>query len=198
MSALRLTTVIWCEVSSLAVILTGDIPVWLSVLVLTVIPVVGLANETSAWLGPARRASSILAILYLLFFPIDWLVLSDRLIFAVVHLMFYLKVHTLLHLRTRRDRNRLYVLCLFEMLAAASMTITLAFLVPLILFVLVGSLVLLLEQATKDTLVIDEKTLFKQAMRTASALSVVVLVLAGAVFVLLPRSTLGGFRIGGV
>ncbi len=198
MSVLRLATVLWCEVSSLAVIVTGDIPVWLSVLVLTVIPVVGLSKEDSAWLAPARSTSSILAILYLLFFPLDWLVLSDRLIFAVVHLMFYLKVHTLLHLRTRRDRNRLYVLCLFEMLAAASMTITLAFLVPLVLFVLVGSVVLLLEQATKVTPVIDEKKLLRQAMRTASAISVAVFVLAGAVFVLLPRSTLGGFRIGGV
>lgn len=198
MSALRFAAVLWCEASSLAVILTGDIPMWLSVLVLTVIPVVGLAKEDSAWLGPARGASSILAIFYLLFFPIDWLVLSDRLIFAVVHLLFYLKVHTLLHLRTRRDRNRLYVLCLFEMLAAASMTITLAFLVPLVLFVFVGSLVLLLEQATKDTPVIDEKMLLRPALRTASALSVAVLIFAGAVFVLLPRSTHGGFRIGGV
>ena len=198
MSALRLAVVLWCEASSLAVVLTGDIPVWLSVLVLTVIPVVGLAKEDSAWLGPVRAASSIMAILYLLFFPVDWLVLSDRLIFAVVHLLFYLKVHTLLHLRTRRDRNRLYVLCLFEMLAAASMTITLAFLVPLVLFVFVGSLVLLLEQATKDTPVIDEKMLLRPALRTASALSVAVLIFAGAVFVLLPRSTHGGFRIGGV
>ena len=198
MSALRLAAVLWCEASSLAVVLTGDIPVWLSVLVLTVIPVVGLAKEDSAWLGPARGASSILAILYLLFFPVDWLVLSGRLIFAVVHLLFYLKVHTLLHLWTRRDRNRLYVLCLFEMLAAASMTITLAFLVPLVLFVFVGSLVLLLEQATKDTPVIDEKMLLRPALRTASALSVAVLIFAGAVFVLLPRSTHGGFRIGGV
>ena len=200
MSVLRLAIVLWCVVSSLAVVLTGDIPLWLSALVLALLPVVGLAKEDSAWLGPARGASSILAIFYLLFFPLDWLVFSGRLIFAVVHLMFYLKVHTLLHLRTRRDRNRLYVLCLFEMLAAASMTITLAFLVPLVLFVLIGALVLLLEQATKDKdgTVFDEKTLLRPAMRTASALSIAVLVVAGSVFVLLPRSTHGGFRIGGV
>ncbi len=84
------------------------------------------------------------------------------------------------------------------MLAAASMTITLAFFVPLVLFVFVGSLVLLLEQATKDAPVIDEKMLLRPALRTASALSVAVLIFAGAVFVLLPRSTDGGFRIGGV
>ena len=56
MSALRLAIVLWCEVSSLAVILTGDIPVWLSVLVLTVIPVVGLAKEDSAWSGDVPAA----------------------------------------------------------------------------------------------------------------------------------------------
>ena len=198
MSSLRLATVLWCEVSSLAVVLTGDIPVWLSLLVLTVIPVVGLAKDSSPWLGPARGVSSILAIFYLLFFPLDWLLLSDRLIFAVVHLMFYLKVHTLLHLRTRRDRSRLYVLCLFEMLAAASMTITLAFLVPLVLFVVIGSLVLLIEQATLGSAAVDEPNFLRRATRSAVALSAAVMVLAGVIFVLLPRTTHGGFRLGGV
>ena len=197
-SPLRLAAVLWCEVSSTAVILTGDIPAWLSLLVLILIPVVGLAKEDKAWLGPARNASSILAILYLFFFPLDWLVLSDRLIFAVVHLMFYLKVHTLLHLRTERDRRRLSVLCLFEMLAAASMTITLAFLLPLVGFVLVGSLVLLLEQATAHSGTLDGRTLLRRASGTAVVLSAAVFLLAGVIFVLLPRSTYAGFRLGGV
>lgn len=195
---LRLAIVMWCEVSSLAVILTGDIPVWLSLLVLILIPSVGLAKEDSRWVGPARSVTSILAIFYLAFFPLDWLVLSDRLIFAVVHLMFYLKVHTLLHLQTARDRRRLYVLCLLEMLAAASMTITLAFLVPLVLFVLLGSLVMLLEQATRYNTTFDEAALFRRASATAGVLGAAVLVLAGTIFVFLPRSSQAGFRLGGL
>jgi transglutaminase-like putative cysteine protease len=193
-----LATILWCETSSLAVILTGDIPLWLALIVLVLIPLVGLADERSAWLGPARTLSSILAIFYLFFFPLDWLVLSDRLIFAVVHLMFYLKVHTLLHLRTRRDRNRLYVLCLFEMLAAASMTINLTFVVPLVLFVVAGSLVLLLEQATLREQAVEERVLLKPALRSAIVLATVVLLVAGGIFVLLPRQTHGGFRLGGI
>jgi transglutaminase-like putative cysteine protease len=188
----------WCEVSSLAVILTGDIPVWLSLLVLILMPWVGLARENSPWLGSARGVTSILAIAYLLFFPLDWLFFSDRLIFAVVHLIFYLKVHTLLHLQTGRDRRRLYVLCLFEMLAAASMTITLAFVLPLVLFVLLGSLVLLLEQATDHRTPFDEPALLRRASATAGILGAVVLVLAGMIFVFLPRSSQAGFRLGGV
>lgn len=198
LSPTRLATVVWCEVSSLAVILTGDIPAWLSVLVLTLIPVVGLAREDSRWLGAARNVTSIAAILYLLFFPLDWLVLSDRLIFAVVHLMFYLKVHTLLHLQGARDRRRLYVLCLFEMLAAASMTITPVFLVPLVLFVVVGSVVLLLEQANRYQTTFEEQELFRRATGTASVLAAAVLVLAGVIFVFLPRLSQAGFRLGGV
>lgn len=198
LSPLRLAIVMWCEASSLAVILTGDIPAWLSLLVLILIPCVGLAREDSRWLGPARSVTSILAIVYLLFFPLDWLFLSDRLIFAVVHLIFYLKVHTLLHLQTGRDRRRLYVLCLFEMLAAASMTITLAFVLPLVLFVLLGSLVLLLEQASGHRTTSDERALLRRASATAGILGAAVLLLAGIIFVFLPRSSQAGFRLGGL
>ena len=102
----RLLRIVWCEICSLAVVLTGDIPLWLSISVLVLIPVFGLASEKSKWLGPARTVSSILAVCYLLFFPLDWLVLSDRLIFAVVHLMFYLKLHLLLHLGNQVHKSR--------------------------------------------------------------------------------------------
>jgi transglutaminase-like putative cysteine protease len=194
----RLLRIVWCEICSLAVVLTGDIPLWLSISVLVLIPVFGLASEKSKWLGPARTVSSILAVCYLLFFPLDWLVLSDRLIFAVVHLMFYLKLHLLLHLGNQRERKRLYVLCLFEMLATASMTVNAIFIFPLILFVLVGALVLILDEARIRQQSQIETDLLRRAFATAVVVGCAVLVLAGGIFVILPRPIYGGFRLAGV
>jgi len=194
----RLLRIVWCEICSLAVVLTGDIPLWLSISVLVLIPVFGLASEKSKWLGPARTVSSILAVCYLLFFPLDWLVLSDRLIFAVVHLMFYLKLHLLLHLGNQRERKRLYVLCLFEMLATASMTVNAIFIFPLILFVLVGALVLILDEVHIRQQSQIETDLLRRAFATAVVVGCAVLVLAGGIFVILPRPIYGGFRLAGV
>ncbi|MFQ5791134.1 MAG: DUF3488 and DUF4129 domain-containing transglutaminase family protein [Acidobacteriota bacterium] len=198
--ALQLATLAWCEICTLAVILTGDIPLWLSAFVLAGIPLAGLATEKSRWLAPARTASSVMAVGYLLFFPFDWLMLSEQLIFAVAHLIFYLKLHTLLHLRSRSDRNRLYVLCLFEMLAAASMTVDLTFVLALVLFVMSGSLVLVLDQlwTAQTTRTRIDRRLRGSVWRTAITLGTSVLVLAGATFVVLPRTIYGGFRLGGL
>jgi transglutaminase-like putative cysteine protease len=197
---LRFLRVLWCEIAALAVILTGDVSFWLSGLILVLIPALGLAADNSPWLKPARSLTSILAIFYLFFFPLDWLVLSDQLVFAVVHLIFYLKIHMLLHVRTEpeRYRYRLYVLCLFEMLAAASMTVSMSFLFPFVLFVLVGALVLIFEQACRARGKSSSRNMLEPAVRTALMLGLVVLVTAGLIFVILPRSALGGFRVGGV
>ncbi len=196
---LLIVRVLWCEIASLAVILTGDVSWWLSLLMLVLIPVVGLAPDNSRWLRPLQTLSSLIAIFYLFFFPLDWLVISKQLIFAVVHLIFYLKMHSLLHLQTRKERYRLYVLCLFEMLAAASMTVSLSFLAPLVLFVLVGSLVLILEQSF-DPRVPEANRLpsIRPAAGVALAVGVFVLCLAGVIFIVLPRTSYGGFRVSGL
>ena len=62
---LRLLRVLWCEIAALAVVLTGDVSVWLSTFILTAIPAIGLAPDTSPWLAPARSITSVLAIVYL-------------------------------------------------------------------------------------------------------------------------------------
>ena len=196
---LQIVRVVWCEIALLAVILTGDVSWWLSLLMLVLIPVVGLASDSSRWLRPLRTLSSLMAIFYLFFFPLDWLVISKQLIFAVVHLVFYLKIYSLLHLQTRKERYRLYVLCLFEMLAAASMTVSLSFLAPLVLFVLVGSFVLILEQSFEPR--VSEVTRLpslRPTARVALAVGAFVLCLAGVIFVALPRTSYGGFRVSGL
>ena len=189
-----LIRVLWCEVSAIAVVLTGDIPLWLSALLLVLIPLFGLANPAAEWLVPVRRASSLTAGLYLVFFPIDWFYLSERLIFATVHLMFYLKLHTLLHQESDRERSRLDLICLIEMLAAASMTVDAIFIVPLTLFVLVGTLVLVLEQTRPAK---PNRRMLAIAMRTSLTVALPLLVLSGFIFVALPRTSHGGFRLGG-
>ncbi len=193
----RLILVIWCEVSTVAVVLTGDVPFGLALAILVLIPLFGLPPAGTRWLAPIRAASSIAAVSYLVFFPLDWLVLSGRLIFAVVHLIFYLKLHTLLHLQGPRDRSRLYCLCLFEMLAAASMTVDLSFLFPLVVFVLLGTFVLMLDQATLRSGRPLQQDVSLRLLRPALGLAGLVLFLAAAIFVLLPRTGSTGFRLGG-
>ena len=187
--------VLWCTIATTAVVLTGDIPWWVAVAVLTLIPVFGLAEPSARWLPGIRRVSAILAVAYLLFFPIDWLFLSGRLIFATVHLTFYLKLHTLLHQESPGERSRLHLICVFEMLAAASMTVDATFIIPLTLFVVVGALVLTLEQSRPAP--VDE-VMLPRTMRTAMVLTIPLLALAAIVFVTLPRAAFGGFRLGGI
>jgi transglutaminase-like putative cysteine protease len=193
----RIITIAWCEVSTLAVILTGDIPFGLALAVLVLIPLFGLPGEGIRWLAPLRAASSVVAVSYLVFFPLDWVMLSGRLIFAVVHLIFYLKLHTLLHLQGPRDRSRLYCLCLFEMLAAASMTVDLSFLVPLVAFVLLGSMVLMMDQVMLRSGRRAGEGLQVEMVRPALGLGAGILLLAAGIFVLLPRTGYTGFRLGG-
>lgn len=187
--------VLWCEITTIAVVLTGDIPWWVAAAVLALIPVFGLVDASARWLPRARRISAMLAIAYLLFFPVDWFFLSGRLIFATVHLTFYLKLHTLLHQESPGERSRLHLICVFEMLAAASMTVDATFVFPLTLFVVVGALVLTLEQSRPAP--VDE-IMLRHALRTATVLALPLLLVAGIVFVTLPRAAFGGFRLGGL
>ena len=64
-----LVRVLWCETATLAIVLTGDIPTWLALLVLTLIPVFGFLPLEGRVAALARRFSSHFAVVYLLFFP---------------------------------------------------------------------------------------------------------------------------------
>jgi len=190
-----LIRVSWCAAASLAVVLTGDIQWWIAIAVLTLIPVFGLSRPTARWRLVARRLSAWTTVLYLLFFLLDLFFLSQRLIFAIVHLTFYLKLYTLLHQDRARERSRLHLLCLFEMLAAASMTVSAAFVFPLGLFVLLGTLVLTLEQTRPRKV---DRTVLRGAVVTSLVVAVPLVVLAAVIFIALPRASYGGFRLGGL
>jgi transglutaminase-like putative cysteine protease len=192
----RAAIVAWCEISALAVVLTGDVSEWLAALVLVLIPVFGFAGENARWLPAARRLASVLTVAYFVFFPLDWLVFSDWLIFAVSHLLFFLKLHTLLHLYGPRERGRLYCLCLLEVLSAASMTVEVQLVVSLVAFVFAGALALILEQAARS--VENEPEVLPRAVRTAAALGTLMMVVAGAFFAMIPRSSYAGFRLSGL
>ena len=104
-----------------------------------------------------------------------------------MHLTFYLKLHTLLHQESPGERSRLHLICVFEMLAAASMTVDATFVIPVTLFVVVGALVLTLEQSRPAP--VDEVMLPR-----AMVLTIPLLAVAAIVFVTLPRAAFGGFR----
>ena len=175
----------------MAVVLTGDIPWWVAVAVLDADTRVwargavrAMASSSPTCLSDAGRRLSVVFSSRLVF-------LSERLIFATVHLTFYLKLHTLLHQESPGERSRLHLICVFEMLAAASMTVDATFVIPLTLFVVVGALVLTLEQSRPAP--VDEVMLPR-----AMVLTIPLLAVAAIVFVTLPRAAFGGFRLGGI
>ena len=143
-----------------------------------------MASSSPTCLSDAGRRLSVVFSSRLVF-------LSERLIFATVYLTFYLKLHTLLHQESPGERSRLHLICVFEMLAAASMTVDATFVIPLTLFVVVGALVLTLEQSRPAP--VDEVMLPR-----AMVLTIPLLAVAAIVFVTLPRAAFGGFRLGGI
>jgi transglutaminase-like putative cysteine protease len=78
------------------------------------------------------------------------------------------------------------------------MTVSMVFLFPLVLFVLVGAWVLVYEQGRRIGGKGGAPHLLEPSAQTALVLGVVVLTVAGLLFVALPRSSYGGFRIGGL
>jgi len=102
-----LARVLWCEIVVLALVATGDFTWWVAAAVLVLVPFVGLSSPHAPWRVAIRRVTSVTTILYLAFFPLDVFFLSGRLIFAIVHLTFYLMLHTLLHQESAKERGRL-------------------------------------------------------------------------------------------
>src|SRR6266404_1783691 len=85
---------------------------------------------------PPARLVAALAILYIGFFPMDYLYVSGTFLAATVHMVFFLAVLKLLTAKTARDYAYLKVIAGLELIAAAILSAGLSFLVYLALFVL--------------------------------------------------------------
>ena len=87
-------------------------------------------------LNPSARASTIAAVAYAAFFPLDYFFLSRELLTSAVHLVFFLAIVQILTARTNRDNLLIAVIAFLELLAAALLSINLNFFLCLALFLL--------------------------------------------------------------
>src|SRR5579864_3741690 len=85
---------------------------------------------------PPARVVAALAIIYIGFFPLDYLFVSGTFLTATVHMVFFLAVLKLLTARTARDYAYLKAIAGLELIAAAILSAGLSFLAYLALFVL--------------------------------------------------------------
>jgi transglutaminase-like putative cysteine protease len=82
------------------------------------------------------RVVAALTLAYIGFYPIDYYFISDSLLTATVHLLFFLAVLKILTAKTNRDYTYVKVIATLELLAAALLSASLSFFGYLALFVL--------------------------------------------------------------
>src|SRR5579859_4299655 len=84
----------------------------------------------------SSRVVAALTLAYIGFYPIDYFYISDSVLTATVHLLFYLAVMKILTAKTNRDYTYVKVIATLELLAAALLSSSLSFFGFLALFVL--------------------------------------------------------------
>lgn len=135
------------QISLHALIVTGFVAIgrtgWLDgfALFLCLVSFVASLNHTFRGRPPLIRARSAfwLSLGYILFFPMDALLLSASFVAAVLHLIVFLLAIKLAQEKTDRDHFYLILLSFLLLLAASSLTLDLSFVFALLLFM--GALV---------------------------------------------------------
>lgn len=121
--------------STLSLILTGAISPIISFLVILAIPVSFFFSEELMRNKLYAGAWNIAALLYIFFFIVDTGMISRSLIISVTHLLLFISVFKLFNRVEEQDYRQLYLVSFLSMLAAASLTAEMSFLIGFILFI---------------------------------------------------------------
>ncbi|HSW40762.1 MAG TPA: DUF3488 and transglutaminase-like domain-containing protein [Acidobacteriota bacterium] len=157
------------------------------------------------------RLANTLAVAYMVFFAVDYLLLERPLITALLHFLLYATAIKLLTLTRDRDYVQLYFVSFVLLLTASILTVTLAFLFFLLVFLLsaVGTLLLfdmrrnnsivrkraeispLVAGANNDPTAMELFSPFPAGLIAKTIAGMTLLVITGAIplFFLLPRAT---------
>lgn len=84
----------------------------------------------------SERAASLLALAYIVFYPVDYLFLSNEFLRSTVHLVFFIGSVLLLKASTHRDFRLLELIAFLQMLAGSVLSINSLYLLFLTLFLL--------------------------------------------------------------
>jgi protein-glutamine gamma-glutamyltransferase len=196
-----------------AIASTGRIDLF-SVILFSVILAVSWFLDTASLRGriPAH-VLQIISLAYLLFFAVDYRLLSHSLVPAMIHLILFSAAAKLLTVSRDRDYFFLYLISFAELLAASALTVNIAFGICFLLFLVsaVSALALfemrrsnaiLREQATVQPMVIPQKLrgtgwelFFPFPARLMSlmvvGMTLLILVITVPIFFLLPRLVYG-------
>lgn len=129
-SALRIGAHLLVLVSGTSLMLTEKLWISSSILLVTCIFTLFLSSRPrggSLW--------EIASFLYLLFFFADWFWITRSLAPSLVHLFIFIIINKLFNLQSDRDYYQLYLLTFLSMLAATALSVEIAMLYMLVLFV---------------------------------------------------------------
>jgi protein-glutamine gamma-glutamyltransferase len=98
-----------------------------------------------------RRIWTGLNLAVLAFFVVDIFFVSQSLLAASAHFVVFLSINKLFNLRTPRDHFQLYLISFLQLLAAATFTIDVTFLVSFVLYLLTATWALLLHHLVTET-----------------------------------------------
>ena len=153
------------------------------------------------------RLIAALTLLYIVFFPIDYFYISRDFFPAAIHLIFFLGAAKILTAKTGRDFTFVKVIAVMALLAAAVLSISLAFFVFLAVFLLFTVATLSsgeVVRSTREFLSAGEtrRALSRSGLRAfprrlgilSLGLFAGILLMTGGLFFILPRTARAGCR----
>jgi hypothetical protein len=148
---------------------------------------------------PPERFEAQAGLCYLAFYPVDWYWLSRDSIAATVHLLLFLGVLRLFTAKTPRDFRFVQTLALLQMLAA-TLSASVYFLIFLAAFLLFGIATLagaeVLRSGSRQPLIVRSglQTFGWRLTGLTFFIAVTILLIAGGMFFVLPRSAHAAFQ----
>ncbi len=148
-----------------------------------------------------ERWTSLLTLLYFLFYALDYFFLSQGFVSATVHMVLFIMVIKIFSVQRDRDLLYLAVLSFLMVLAAAVLTADTVFLFTFCLFMVTAMCTFVsmeMRRSEREGRIIAvapvNETRFKRALYSvAGLLSLSTVAIAVVIFFVLPRMTLGGY-----
>ncbi|HLJ51500.1 MAG TPA: DUF3488 and transglutaminase-like domain-containing protein [Bryobacteraceae bacterium] len=147
------------------------------------------------------RLVTLLTLVYVAFYALDYLYLSRTFVPATVHLVFFLAIVKVLTATTNRDYFYLKLLAFLELLAACILSSSINFFVFLVLFLLLGVATFTsseIRRSSQQTTIISRTATARGIHWRLAAGSVLVssaiLTLTGGLFFVLPRTARAAFQ----
>lgn len=148
-----------------------------------------------------ERWTSLLTVLYFVFYALDYFLLSQSFVSATVHMVLFIMVVKIFSVQRDRDLLYLAVLSFLMVLAAAVLTVDTVFIFTFCLFMLTAMATFVsmeMRRSERETRIIavsppDENRFSRSLYAVAGLLAVSTLAVGVIVFFALPRMTMGGY-----